>query len=332
MNINLLNLSIVVKTDEDEVLQKIKDEFHFFITDEKSHRKFTVHIQREAPPKIPELIATKILSHAVVYTYRREKFIDYHGKGHIHQKGNSFFIYSLDEELLFELAFLTIHSLFGELAQRRSLYRIHALSGTYRKRDFILVLPSGGGKSSMLAEFLKDPEFKVISDDCPFIDHKGKIHSFPSKISLATIPQDSELANKPWHTFNRTLYPPKHVLSLSHLDDRVNIRPLDSRPMLILGVRSSYRSPVIQRLRPFEAMKVLLENMVIGVGLPQIIEIFLNFNYFSDFTKISKAIVKRSRAAINLYLRSFHCKIVLSDNIQRNCQAIKDLINEKNHR
>lgn len=332
MNINLLNLSIVVKTDEDTVLQKIKDEFHFFITDEKPHRKFTVHIQKEAPPKIPELIATKIFTHAVVYTYRREKFIDYHGKGHIHQKGNSFFIYSLDEQLLFELAYITIHSLFGELAQRRGLYRIHALSGTYRKRDFILVLPSGGGKSSMLVEFLKDPEFKVISDDSPFIDGKGKIHSFPSKISLASIPENSELTDRPWQTFTRSLYPPKHTLSLSHLDNRVNIRPMDSRPMLILGVRSSYRSPVIQRLKSFEAMKVLLENMIIGVGLPQIIEIFLDFNYLSDFTKVSKAIVKRSRAAINLYLCSFHCKIVLSDNVQRNCQAIKDLINEKNHR
>ena len=332
ININLLNLSIVVKTDEGEVLQKIIDEFHYFLTDEKSYRKFTVNIHHEAPPKIQELIATKVLPHAIIYKHRREKFIDYLGKGQIHQKGNSYFIYSLDKDFLFEMAFLTIHSLFGDLAQKRDLHRIHALAGTYRNRDFILMLPSGGGKSSMLAEFLEDPEFKVISDDCPFIDKKGKIHPFPTKISLSKIPANSTLTDLPWHQFHRTLYPPKYVLSLSYLDNKVNDRPSDSRPILIWGVRSSYRSPVIMRMGPVETMKSLMENMVVGIGLPQIVEIFLNFNYVSDISKLFKSFFKRGWAAFHLYMRSFHCKIILGESVQKNCQAIKDLINEKNPR
>jgi len=326
--INIKHLSILTITDEDELIKKLASEFHFFTSLDEEYPQFEIQLLKESPPKIPELVAKKILPHALIYYHQGKRYVDYQGKALIVEEGRSFSIYSLDSEFLFELAFLTIHSLLGDLLQEVGLYRIHALAGTYNKKDFIIMLPSGGGKSTMLTSLIEDPEFQIISDDSPLIDSEGRIHPFPTKISLSEIPQTGKLKDLPWHNFTRALHPPKFVLSLSHFRNQINDNPQDSRPLLILGQRSTFSTPRVLKMNRLSTIKSLLENMVIGVGLPQIIEIFLKFKFIPDFYKMTYAFIKRSSAAYRLFQRSEHYEIILSQNIKANCQQIKDLIDE----
>ncbi|MFA5582893.1 MAG: hypothetical protein WDA09_01660 [Bacteriovoracaceae bacterium] len=326
--INIKHLSILTTTDEDELIKKLASEFHFFTSSSDHYPQFEIKLIKESPPKLPELVAKKILPHALIYYGQGKRYIDYQGKALIIEEGKLFSIYANDSEFLFELAFLTIHSLLGDLLQELGLYRIHALAGTYNKKDFIIMLPSGGGKSTMLATLLEDPEFQIISDDSPLIDSEGRIHPFPTKISLSEIPHEGKLKNLPWNNFTRALHPPKFVLSLSHLKNQINETPQDPRPLIILGQRSTYLTPRVMKMNRLRAIKSLLENMVIGIGLPQIIEIFLKFKFIPDFYKMTYAFLKRSGAAYHLFQRSEHYEMILSQDIKANCQQIKDLIDE----
>lgn len=326
--INVKHLSILISTDEDELIKKLESEFHFFSSMNNSYPQFEIRLIKDKSPKIPELIASKILPHALVYHHNGARYIDYHGKALIHQVGKVYSIYCEDFDFLFELSFLTIHSLLGDLLGEIGHYRIHALAGTYRSRDFILMLPSGGGKSTMLAQLLEDPEFRVISDDSPIIDRWGEIHPFPTKISLSSKPKEGILSQYPWMSFTRALHPHKYVLSFTHLSERINKLPQDERPLLILGKRSSFLCPQLMKMSPAQTILALGENMIIGVGLPQVIEIFLSFKYVSDIYKMTKASLARSRAAFHLYRRSEHYQLTLSIDIKANCQMIKDLVNE----
>lgn len=330
--INVKHLSILITCDEDELIKKLISEFHYFNSPQSTYPQFEIHLYLKDPPQIPELTAHKVLNHALIYQEKGNRYIDYQGRALIHQQGKIYSLYTEDKDFLYELAFLTIHSLLGDLLEKLSLYRIHALAGTYKSRDFILMLPSGGGKSSMLNEFLQDPEFKLISDDSPLIDHLGVIHPFPTKISLNQIPSSGILKDYEWSLFNRSQYSPKHVLSLSHLEDRINPSPKDSAPLLILGQRSSFNEARILEMSTPETLKALLEHMIVGIGLPQVIEIFLSFKFIPDMYKMITSFIKRSSAGLALYRRSNHLKIILSKDIKANCQKIKEFIDENSAR
>lgn len=327
--INIKEHSILISSDEDELINRLISEFHFFTSLESAYPQFEVHLHLKAPPQIPPMIAHKILSHALIYQTTGNRYIDY-GRALIHQQGKIYSLYTDDEEFLFELSFLCIHSLLGDLLEDLNLFRIHALAGTYREKDFILMLPSGGGKSSMLKEFLADPLFSIISDDSPLVDIWGKIHPFPTKISLSSIPGQGILKDLPWTHFYRSQHPPKFVLSLSQLSSRINHSPQDQTPLLLWGQRSSFHLPQLFPMCKWDTFKALLENMVIGIGLPQVIEIFLRFKLIPDSYKMISSFSKRSFAACALFNRSKHYRIVLSRDIVANCQRIKDLIDE-NH-
>lgn len=330
--INVKHLSILITTDEDELIKKLESEFHFFSCAKNNYPQYEIKLVKEKPAKLPSLVAAKILAHALIYHDKGARFIDYHGKALIHQEGRVYSIYCEDSDFLYELSFLTIHSLLGDLLAELGLFRIHALAGTFGARDFILMLPSGGGKSTMLKEFLEDPQFSIISDDSPLIDQWGEIHPFPTKISLNEKPTEGVLSHVPWQPFIRALHPPKFVLPLSHLTERINKIPQDQGPLLILGKRSSFPTPKLVPMNSTKTLLALLENMVIGVGLPQVIEIFLSFKFIPDIYKMTKASLARSRAALHLFRRSEHYELILSDDIQANCQKIKDLINESHSR
>jgi hypothetical protein len=318
--------TILVNCDEEDVLEKLQDEFHFFHCREESTPEIIVELRKEDSPIIPPMVAVKLLENSVVYRLAGRQYIDYFGEAlAILEDDARVKIYSQSKERLFELGFLAIHSLLGQALDKSGLCRLHAVAVSLSGKNAVVMLPSKGGKSTLLKNLLENPELKIISDDMPLVDKKGGIHPFPSKMSLNAPPLEGPLAKLKWHEFKRYHFPSKWTASLAQLKDRIEKHSSDQSTILLAGFRLSQGESIISEVPKWKMIGPLLEHMIIGHGLPQIIEMFLHFN-FTDFIKMFWHACLRTRSAYSLVLKSRCYYFYMGPDIAYNSQLLLELL------
>jgi hypothetical protein len=321
--------TILVTHNEESLLQKIRDEFHFFIKDTVTQVETTLEIHQAPPPSIPSMVATKILEHCVIYHLGGRQYVDYFGEALTiwDRSENSVQIYGLDSSLLYELSFLAIHSLLGQKLDQEGLCRVHALGVSLGNSNALIMLPSKGGKSTLLTYLMENPEVTIISDDMPLIDYKGCVHPFPSKISLNEIPNTGTLSKLHWHEFKRAHFPPKWTASLAQLNGRIETYSIRNKNILIAGFRLSQGDSILSEVSKWKMIAPMMEHMIIGFGLPQILEMFLRFN-FTDFFKLAYHGCIRSYCAFQLVRKAKCFHFYLGPDKTYNAQLILDLLYE----
>lgn len=321
---------IVVNCKEGEILERLKEEFHHFILPHPATPDSIINLNLAPPPKIPSLVASKILENGIVYHLGNLQYVDYFGEAQavIDHEARTYLIYSESSDRLFELGFLTVHSRLGEELDLQGLARVHALGIHYKGINALIMLPSKGGKSTLLVELLKDPDIMVISDDMPMVDEKGGIHAFPSKISLDGPPVDGPLKDLYWRQFKRLHYPPKWTASLAQLSSRIKSDASQCPVLLMAGFRLSRGQGLIESVSRIKMVGPLLEHMIIGVGLPQIIELFLTFK-FQDYIKLIRHAFMRSVSAFRLARRAETYHVFLGTDRSANAEMILGILREK---
>lgn len=165
----------------------------------------------------------------------------------------------------YEVAFTTLLSVIGEQLDRRGFHRVHAL-GFERDGDaWLVVLPSGGGKSSLCAKLLKEPQIKIFSDEMPLL-RNGVVYPFPIRMALK--PRDAEtlMAGVRGRIFKRRLFQEKVLFTFTR--ERI-AQPTPVRKLL---VERDGDSPWVKKTG------VLISTMVIGLGLAQMAEHMLRLH------------------------------------------------------
>jgi hypothetical protein len=321
--------NILVKCKESTLLQKLKEEFHFFIGKSDSFPEITIELKIETSPKIPSLVAHKILDNSISYRIGDLQYLDYFGEALTirNSDNNLFTIYSLSNDRLYELAFLTIHSVIGQTLERSGFCRIHAAAISMNQFNAIIMLPSKGGKSTLLKELITNEKVKIISDDMPISNLSGEIYPFPSKLSFDQIPASGPLSKIEWREFKRHSYPSKWTASLSSLKEKIDGSPMRNQNILIAGFRLSNGESILSPVNKFLMFKPILEHMVVGLGLPQIIEIFLNFDW-RDYIKLPIHFAIRSISAFNLIRKSKCYYFYMGQDIQKNAHLILELMHD----
>ncbi len=280
-------------------------------------------------PSTPSLPVTKILETCLIYRLGRRKYVDYFGEALtiIDEETKTISITSASEERLYELAFLTIHSRAGDLLDRAGFSRVHALAVSYKNTNAVVMLPSKGGKSTLLTHLLENPDIKIIADDMPLVDRQGRILPFPTKISMTERPESGELSKLKWNEFMRAHYPPKWTASLSAIPERLETAPEKNPVILIQGIRLSHGESLISRATKWQMIAPLFEHMILGMGLPQIIEIFLEFRP-TDLLKMAKHLVLRGWCALSLLLKSETFIFYIGHDKAYNAQLLLNLLSE----
>ena len=325
MYLSFYDYNILVSSNEVELLEKLKNEFHFFLKSEVEFVHTIIELSLEQGPEIPPMAASKILDNCLVYNLGSRQYIDYFSQALTvwdHQE-EIIHIYSTDPKRLHELAFLCIHSVIGKELGRSGLSRVHALGVSIERLNAIVMLPSKGGKSTLLKHLVENHEIKIISDDIVLIDISGRPHPFPGKISLESPPNEGLLKDLNWEEFHRQYYPPKWVASLSSLADRIENNSNHNKCLLYAGFRLSQGNPIISPVPKWKMLKPLFEHMIFGIGLPQIIEMFLRFN-FSDFFKLPYHFTIRLISALQLLRRSECYYFYLGNDKSYNAQILLD--------
>jgi hypothetical protein len=201
-------------------------------------------------------------------------------------------IHAENPERLRELAYLAVLSRAGEELDRRGLHRVHALGVSAPSGAGLVLLPSGGGKSSLALELLRRRSLALLSDECPLVAADGIVRPFLLRLALRAGADVSGLPAGSLRPFRRRGCEEKQLLDPAAL----GAAPAAPAPLrwLLLGSPST-GEPRLEPLTRAGALAALASALVVGVGLPQMAEYMAR----ADFALAAIA-ASRLRAAFAL--------------------------------
>jgi hypothetical protein len=326
LSLDIYGYRVTVRSGVCSVLDNLAQDFAFFRTEGPLSNSNEIELLQEEPPYNEAPYAK-----AVVYTPRNVSYrngsttlIDYSGRAlgiHDASRG-SFRLFSLDLELLYEAAYLFVLSQCGEGLDARRLHRVHALGVCVNDCAALVLLPMGGGKSTLAAGLLRHSEIALLSDDSPLIDSKGDVHAFPLRLGLMP-GSEGEIPPDHLRKINRMEFGPKFLVNYVYFADRVRSR---AQPcLLFLGERSLAATCSVRPAKTTAALRAMLANCVVGLGLFQGMEFIFHRGPGEVFRKAGVAWA-RLRASWRLLRRSTKYHLVLGRDPAANAQMVFDVL------
>jgi hypothetical protein len=273
-------VTVSVRCDNLLVHKSIARDFSFFCSDKKMRdTDITIDCYAKVPPfgELPKGSAVMVQPHFIAYKSEDERWVDYHGRALCRyvfdsEKGS---LWSEDTGLLWEKLYLLIHSRVGEILDQRGFHRVHAACLSVEGQGVFCMLPSGGGKTTLALMSLGMPGVQLLSDDTPLITRRGEVFPFPLRIGLKEKPSD--IPKKYLRRFKRQEHGEKWLVDIEAFQERVAKAPVQPG-VILLGNRLLGGRSAIVPLSRYHALPELLRSVVVGVGLPQLIEYFLRFD------------------------------------------------------
>ncbi len=330
--ININGYEITILNLNSDLSQKLKKDFSYYLKSKFGVKKKLNILIKDQEILIPKnLISSHQSQNSITYDQGEIRYNDYYGKAVtlFDYKTETCEIFSLSNEMLHELIYIIILSRSGRFMDLNGLHKVHACGVTIKNKNLLLMMDSKGGKTSTFLELLRDDDAGIISDDSPVINRAGGVRSFPLRLGVESdeglIAKFPYLKEDMFYDFQREHYARKKLISLSDFRNKVSVC---DENILIQGFRSSYRNPVIKKVSKLKMLKYLFRNMIVGLGLPMIIEYFLRMS-LKDAFENTTILISRTTAAINLLRSSDTYEIYLSNNIVENGIKLKEFLNEK---
>ena len=327
---NIYGLGVHLQSTSTTAFDGLISDFSYFrvVAEPRNFRK--VELVQTFPPydSVPSATATVYTPRNVSFRCGDHTYIDYSGRGLAifdQMKGNVR-IYSTDSELLYEAAYLFLLSQVSEFLDARRMHRVHALAVSLDGRAVLVLLPMGGGKSTLGAELLKYPEMKFLSDDSPFVDRRGRIHCFPLRLGL--LPDDQSMVPADQiRRINRMEFGPKLLVNYAHFAER--ICPSSEPGVVFLGRRSMARKCEILPASWTDAVRAMVANCVVGMGLFQGMEFVFHESMIELAGKAGIA-YSRFRNSLALLRRSRRYQLILGRDHQENGRAVIEFLRAVN--
>ncbi|MCL4781527.1 MAG: hypothetical protein KJZ70_00690 [Bryobacterales bacterium] len=269
---------------------------------------------------LPVCDASAYTPRNVVYRSNGRRFLDYGGRGLgiLDEASQRFSMTSEDPDLVYEAAYLFLLARIGEHLDTRRLHRLHALALSLRGRSILVLLPMGGGKSTLGAELLKHPDIRILSDDSPLIARDARAHAYPLRLGLLK-GREGEIPPEYVRLIQRMEFGPKFLVDYSYFAARVTA---DAEPgLLLLGRRTLGATPRLEHASLAAALRAMIPNLVVGLGLFQGLEFVLGRGYREILGKASVG-VSRCRNAYALARRSHCYEFHMGRDIAANAQAV----------
>ena len=303
------------------VLEGLADDFAFFASGPAAS-EVPVRLIEEEPDYTPwsEARASVYTPRNVAYRQAEQSIIDYSGRGiGVHDlRTGSFRVSSLDHDLLYEVAYLFLLSQSGEALDDAGFHRLHALGVSVHGVAALVLLPMGGGKSTLGSALLEYPEMKLLSDDSPIIARDGSVHAFPLRIGL--LPgTESKIPAEQLRGFQRMEFGPKLLVNYKYFADRV--APSAQPGLILLGERSLNRDCSLWPASRWSTWKAMLANCVVGMGLFQGMEFIFGRGPAEILAK-ARVAWTRAAACRRLISRSHAYHLRLGRDSARNADVV----------
>jgi len=328
--LNVHGLRVRVTGDWPEVIEDVRRDFVWFERSDDggtARADVTVVIERRPPDfdRFGELPATFITPRNVVYQQDGITVVDYLGKAVsvLAREPTRLTVQGEDEHLVHEAAYHYLLSRFGEHLESRGLTRLHALGLAGGQGAVALTLPSGGGKSTMALRALRDDGIRLLSEDSPLLDRRGRLHPFPLRIGINATDADRLPAGSV-RRLERMEFHPKLALDLEAFGDRIEPAAQPLRH-LVIGRRTLGREARLERVRRPAAVGTLVREGVVGVGIYQGMEFILQRGMRDVIGKLGVASTRTACCAAGL-ARARVWRATLGRDHERNWAVLAPLL------
>jgi hypothetical protein len=326
--LNVYGLRASVGGDWPEVVNDLGRDFAWF--DESSslgEATIEVTVERRAPDfdALGDLHAAFVTPRNVVYQDGETTVVDYFGRAIsiLDRRRSHLLVQGEDADLVHEAAYHFLLSRIGEHLDARGLARLHALGLSGRDGAVAVLLPSGGGKSTLALRALRDGDCRLLSEDSPLIDRHGIAHPFPLRIGVNATDADL-LPDGQARRLERMEFHPKLALEVEAFADRVEPagRPLRH---LVIGSRTLGRTARLEPLHRRSALGPLLREVVVGVGSHQGMEFVLQRGLRDVAGKVGTA-ATRSLCAAAVLSRARVWRLWVGRDHDRNWATVRELL------
>ena len=225
------------------------------------------------------------------------RWVDYHGRALLRRELNveAATLWATDADVRWEAGYLFLMSRVGEQLDRRGVHRLHALGLARSGRAALVMLRSGGGKSTLGLGALARTTLGFLSDDLQLLTPTGDLLAFPNRIGCLEPPPGVNPAHV--RLFRRLEHGDKLLVDVAPFAHRVVRR---ARPVaLFVGHRTAAPGFELRRAAPHDAARALLSEVVVGHGLPQAIEHVLRPDP-ADLARRAQIAASRAAAALRL--------------------------------
>jgi hypothetical protein len=309
---------------EPDLIKGLRQDFEYFAVEDAGETGVVIELIDSAPPLegLPQVPASVYTPRNVVYHTPLRRYIDYHGRalGIREESTARFTLYSHDRDLLYEAAYLYVLSEAGRRLDQSRLHRIHALGVAVNNRAALVLLPMGGGKSTLALHLMKYPDVRLLSDDSPYIRRDGHVLAYPLRLGL--LPgSEKDIPEEHRRLINRMEFGPKHLVDYSYFKDRV--QPSAPPGVVFIGARTMERGCRVELARRPEALRACIANCVVGVGLFQGLEFILQASGWELLRKTGVGL-SRLRNCAALVRRSRVCRIYLGSDPVENARTLAE--------
>jgi len=220
---NFYGLTIEVSSPSVDLVEEVGRDFAYFRVP-TGQGQVQVQLCFTPPPyaELPPVPASLFTPRNVCFQNKKITYIDYFGQGLavFDREEKQCTVYGTDPDLVHEIAYLFILSTVGQYLDSRGIHRVHALGVSYHNQGILLLLPSGGGKSTMALELLRHPGFLLLGEDTPLIDRRGRILPFPLRLGVRP-EQDTGIPPQHLRTVRRMEFDPKTLIDIEYFYDRL---------------------------------------------------------------------------------------------------------------
>lgn len=289
-----------------------------------------IHMHQEAPcyDGLPAVPATLFTPRNVSFVDSRTSYIDYFGSGLViyDRAAESCDVYAEDPHLLREIVYLFILSTVGRHLDSTGLHRLHALGVSYGKHAILLLLPSGGGKSTMALSLLERPGFALLGEDTPLIDRKGRVLPFQLPLGVR-LGGRAGIPAQHLRTVRRMEFEPKTLVDLAYFGDRISAEP--ALPgVLLVGRRNLGEVSSITPISRLRMMQPMIKNLVVGLGVYQGLEFLLERSLWETLGKVGVGF-SRLYNGLWLVMKTRPYLFVMGRNRELNVQTLIDFIEQE---
>lgn len=333
LGIDVYGLAARVTGDWHEVIDAIRLDFAWFASEEEpsaGSADVDVVIERREPDfdAFGEIRASFVTPRNVVYQRGETTVIDYFGRAlAVYERDRDrLTVQGTDAHLVHEAAYLFLLSRVGTRLDEIKLPRMHALGMVGEAGHAVAVMmPSGGGKSTMALRALQAPGVRLISEDSPLIDRRGRMHPFPLRVGVNETDAAS-LPDQHVRRIERMEFHPKLLLDIEAFSDRIATKPAPLRH-IVIGRRSLGTESGLRAIPRTAVAGTLLREVVVGVGLYQGMEFVLQRGLRDVAGSIRPAITRSLACAAGL-ARARTWELTLGRDHARNWETVEPLLGD----
>ena len=295
LSLSLSGVAVFITSEFESIIKSASFDFALSVNPTPTkHYDISVTIRQSTPENLTRFGDEKgRITSGVKYsgiTSEDEELIEYaNGTACIWTRANNTAdFWGKDEKSIYEKIYLFILSRTGELLEKRNIFRVHGFAIELNGAAVLGMAPSGGGKSTLGFELIQNKDIRLISDDAPLVFNEHNtiaLQSLPLRLGFKDKNTLHSIASESLRVFTRDGRSEKFLLTPTASIVKWCHTPTPLRVVISLQFTKNKESR-IEPLSKLALLRLLTRDLVIGYGLPQVVEFFLKNGIFSLIGKM----------------------------------------------